>query len=62
LQLFLSRQGNFDRSQPSLAGLDKECVIATLEAGLISKAELGALLHLIRSPDVRIRRLLTSPS
>jgi hypothetical protein len=62
LQLFPSWQGNFDGSRPSLAGLDNECVIATLEAGLISEAELGALLHLIRSPDVRLRRLLISPA
>lgn len=52
-QLFPSWQGGFDGSRPSLHGLPNERVIAALEAGLITETELNALLHLIRSPDVR---------
>jgi hypothetical protein len=52
-QLFPSWRGHFDGSRPSLAGLDNEEVISTLETGLISDQELTSLLHLIRSPDVR---------
>ncbi|KAI0088830.1 hypothetical protein BDY19DRAFT_149916 [Irpex rosettiformis] len=49
--LFPSWQGSFDGARPSLAGLDNERVIAALQHGLISDAELKSLLHLIRSPD-----------
>ena len=52
-QLFPSWQGKFDGSRPSLAGLPNETVVATLQAGLMTEGELSALLHLIRSPDVR---------
>ena len=53
LQLFPSWQGKFDGSRPSLAGLPNETVVTTLQAGLVTEGELSALLHLIRSPDVR---------
>ena len=53
MQLFPTWQGNFDGSRPSLAGLSNEHVIATLQRGILSEAELNALLTLIRSPDVR---------
>ena len=52
-QLFPSWQGTFDGSRPSLAGLSNENVISTLQRGLLSETELNALLHLIKSPDVR---------
>lgn len=52
-QLFPSWQGTFDGARPSLAGLDNEHIIATLQHGLIAEAELTSMLHLIRSPDVR---------
>ncbi|KAI0698464.1 hypothetical protein BC835DRAFT_1413050 [Cytidiella melzeri] len=50
--LFPSWQGSFDGARPSLSGLENERVIAALQHGLISDAELRSLLHLIRSPDV----------
>lgn len=53
-QLFPSWQGTFDGARPSLSGLDNGRVIAALQLGLISDAELRSLLHLIRSPDVRV--------
>ncbi|KAI0694216.1 hypothetical protein BC835DRAFT_1533943 [Cytidiella melzeri] len=49
--LFPSWQGSFDGARPSLSGLENERVIAALQHGLISDAELRSLLHLIRSPD-----------
>jgi hypothetical protein len=52
--LFPSWQGPFDGCRPSLAGLSNEQVVSALEHGLVSEAELKALLHLIRSPDVSI--------
>ena len=55
--LFPTWQGHFDGTRPSLAGLSKDNVIATLESGLISEAELKALQHLIKSPDVSKWRL-----
>ncbi len=53
-QLFPSWKGTFDGARPSLANLDNEHVIATLQHGLISDSELKALMHLVRSPDVCI--------
>ncbi len=50
--LFPSWQGPFDGCRPSLASLSNEQVVSALEHGLVSEAELKALLHLIRSPDV----------
>ena len=52
--LFPSWQGPFDGCRPSLAGLSNEQVVSALEHGLVSEAELKALLHLIRSPDVSV--------
>ncbi len=52
--LFPSWQGPFDGCRPSLAGLSNEQVVSALEHGLVSEAELKALLHLIRSPDVGV--------
>lgn len=49
--LFPSWQGRFDGCRPSLAGLTRELYIAALDHGLMSESEIGALLHLIRSPD-----------
>jgi hypothetical protein len=51
-KLFPSWQGTFDGSRPSLSGLSNEHVIAALQHGLISDADLKSLLHLIQSPDV----------
>jgi len=59
--LFPSWQGNFDGTRPSLAGLSKEHVVAALENGLISDAELKALLHLIRSPDSHFLKVPSLP-
>lgn len=53
LQLFPAWRGTFDGSRPSLAGLDNDHVISALESGLMTEGEVVALLHLIRSPDVR---------
>ncbi|KAI0684121.1 hypothetical protein BC835DRAFT_1293918 [Cytidiella melzeri] len=50
-QLFPYWQGSFDGARPFLSGLENERVIAALQHGLISNAELRLLLHLIRSPD-----------
>jgi hypothetical protein len=52
--LFPSWQGPFDGCRPSLAALSNEQVVSALEHGLVSEAELKALLHLIRSPDVSV--------
>jgi len=52
--LFPSWQGPFDGCRPSLAGLSNEQVVSALEHGLVSEAELRALLHLVRSPDVSV--------
>jgi hypothetical protein len=52
--LFPSWQGPFDGCRPSLAGLSNEQVVSALEHGLVSEAELRALLHLVRSPDVGV--------
>lgn len=54
VQLFPSWQGNFDGARPSLAGLDNDQVISTLETGLISESELKTLSLLVRSPDVSV--------
>lgn len=59
--LFPSWQGNFDGVRPSLAGLSNEHVIATLQQGLISDAELKSLLHLIRSPDSHFLKVPSLP-
>jgi hypothetical protein len=53
LQLFPAWRGTFDGSRPSLAGLDNDHVISALESGLMTEGEVVALLHLIRSTDVR---------
>ncbi|KAI0699973.1 hypothetical protein BC835DRAFT_1267171 [Cytidiella melzeri] len=50
-QLFPSWQGSFDGGRPFLSGLENKRVIAALQHGLISDAELQSPLHLIRSPD-----------
>jgi hypothetical protein len=52
--LFPSWQGPFDGCRPSLASLSNEQVVSALEHGLVSEAELRALLHLVRSPDVSV--------
>ena len=52
--LFPSWQGPFDGCRPSLASLSNEQVVLALEHGLVTEAELKALLHLIRSPDVSV--------
>ncbi|KAH9922550.1 hypothetical protein B0H21DRAFT_766100 [Amylocystis lapponica] len=59
--LFPSWQGNFDGTRPSLAGLDNEHVIATLQRGLCSESELNALLHLVRSPDSHFLKVPSLP-
>ncbi|KZT68951.1 hypothetical protein DAEQUDRAFT_307771 [Daedalea quercina L-15889] len=59
--LFPSWQGNFDGCRPSLSGLDNERVVATLQRGLISEAELNSLLHLIRSPDSHFLKVPSLP-
>ncbi|KAH9983130.1 hypothetical protein BJV74DRAFT_887018 [Russula compacta] len=59
--LFPSWQGPFDGCRPSLAGLSNEQVVAVLEHGLVSEAELKALLHLIRSPDSHFLKVPSLP-
>ncbi|KAI0646377.1 hypothetical protein C8Q79DRAFT_962291 [Trametes meyenii] len=59
--LFPSWQGNFDGSRPSLAGLGNENVISTLQRGLMSEAEINALLHLIKSPDSHFLKVPSLP-
>ncbi|KAI0264752.1 hypothetical protein BC834DRAFT_882434 [Gloeopeniophorella convolvens] len=59
--LFPSWQGPFDGSRPSLAGLSNEQVVTALEHGLVSEAELKALLHLIRSPDSHFLKVPSLP-
>ncbi|TFK49461.1 hypothetical protein OE88DRAFT_1663051 [Heliocybe sulcata] len=59
--LFPSWQGAFDGSRPSLAGLTNDVVISTLGSGLLSEAELNALLHLIRSPDSHFLKVPSLP-
>ncbi|EMD31900.1 hypothetical protein CERSUDRAFT_119204 [Gelatoporia subvermispora B] len=59
--LFPSWLGNFDGGRPSLAGLDNEHVISTLQRGLLSEAELNSLLHLIRSPDSHFLKVPSLP-
>ncbi|KAL0958392.1 hypothetical protein HGRIS_000533 [Hohenbuehelia grisea] len=48
--LFPSWRGAFAGSRPSLAGLDNKQVIGTLESGLVTEAEISALLGLIKDP------------
>ncbi|KAI0674379.1 hypothetical protein C8Q78DRAFT_1014437 [Trametes maxima] len=59
--LFPSWQGTFDGSRPSLAGLGNESVISTLQRGLMSEAEINALLHLIKSPDSHFLKVPSLP-
>ncbi|KAJ3558259.1 hypothetical protein NM688_g1028 [Phlebia brevispora] len=59
--LFPSWQGNFNGSRPSLSGLDKPRMIATLQHGLITESELKSLLHLIRSPDSHFLKVPSLP-
>ncbi|OCH93331.1 hypothetical protein OBBRIDRAFT_725078 [Obba rivulosa] len=59
--LFPSWLGNFDGSHPSLAGLDNEHVISTLQRGLLSETELSSLLHLIRAPDSHFLKVPSLP-
>jgi len=59
--LFPSWQGPFDGCRPSLAGLSNEQVVSALEHGLVSEAELKALLHLIRSPDSHFLKVPSLP-
>ncbi|KAI9508073.1 hypothetical protein F5148DRAFT_1199371 [Russula earlei] len=59
--LFPSWQGPFDGCKPSLAGLSNEQVVSALEHGLVSEAELKALLHLIRSPDSHFLKVPSLP-
>lgn len=59
--LFPSWQGPFDGCRPSLACLSNEQVVSALEHGLVSEAELKALLHLIRSPDSHFLKVPSLP-
>jgi hypothetical protein len=59
--LFPAWQGGFDGARPTLAGLPSEHVIAALETGLVTQAELNALLHLIRSPDSHFLKVPSLP-
>ncbi|KAI0305310.1 hypothetical protein B0F90DRAFT_1703371 [Multifurca ochricompacta] len=59
--LFPSWQGPFDGCRPSLGGLSNEQVVSALEHGLVSEAELKALLHLIRSPDSHFLKVPSLP-
>ncbi|KAN0111786.1 hypothetical protein V8E52_008166 [Russula decolorans] len=59
--LFPSWQGPFDGCRPSLAALSNEQVVSALEHGLVSEAELKALLHLIRSPDSHFLKVPSLP-
>ncbi|KAI9459194.1 hypothetical protein BJY52DRAFT_1266922 [Lactarius psammicola] len=59
--LFPSWQGPFDGCRPSLASLGNEQVVSALEHGLVSEAELKALLHLIRSPDSHFLKVPSLP-
>ncbi|KAI0826538.1 hypothetical protein BC628DRAFT_1373054 [Trametes gibbosa] len=59
--LFPSWQGNFDGPRPSVIGLSNESVIATLQRGLVSEAELNALSHLIKSPDSHFLKVPSLP-
>ncbi|EKM56936.1 uncharacterized protein PHACADRAFT_183503 [Phanerochaete carnosa HHB-10118-sp] len=59
--LFPSWQGVFDGSRPSLSSLSNEHVIAALQHGLISEADLKSLMHLIRSPDSHFLKVPSLP-
>lgn len=61
VQLFPSWQGVFDGSRPSLSGLSNEHVIAALQHGLTSEADIRSLLHLIRSPDSHFLKVPSLP-
>ncbi|KAK0232450.1 hypothetical protein EDD85DRAFT_911339 [Armillaria nabsnona] len=59
--LFPSWRGAFDGSHPSLAGLNNDRVISALEYGLMTDAEVSALLYLIRSPDAHFLKVSSLP-
>ncbi|KAK0445125.1 hypothetical protein EV421DRAFT_1797689 [Armillaria borealis] len=59
--LFPSWRGAFDGSHPSLAGLNNDRVISALEYGLMTDAEVSALLYLIRSPDAHFLKVPSLP-
>ncbi|KAG7446812.1 uncharacterized protein BT62DRAFT_1075568 [Guyanagaster necrorhizus] len=59
--LFPSWRGAFDGSHPSLAGLNNDRVIGALEYGLMTDAEVSALLYLIQSPDAHFLKVPSLP-
>ncbi|KAG6334472.1 hypothetical protein ID866_4620 [Astraeus odoratus] len=59
--LFPSWKGAFDGSRPSLTGLGPEYLAVVLTTGLITIAELDALMRLIQSPDSHFLKVPTLP-
>jgi hypothetical protein len=51
-QLVPSWKGSFEGHRPSLTGLRDAQVKSALETGIMTDAELGALMRLVQSPDV----------
>ncbi|KAF9226306.1 hypothetical protein BS17DRAFT_765324 [Gyrodon lividus] len=59
--LFPSWKGNFDGSRPYRSELRNELLSTTLNAGLMSHAELDSLVRLIRSPDSHFLKVASLP-
>lgn len=59
--LFPTWKGGFEGSRPSLAGLRNDQVRGALETGIMTDAELKALLHLVQSPDSHFLKVPSLP-
>lgn len=60
--MFPSWHGSYDGSQPTLDGLDHNQKVLALENGLITHAEINALLGLMKNPKVCVSYPVVSVS